>query len=378
MKKICWITTSPLIVNFFLTPHLLRLARRHDVSLAVAQPGEVPLLPLPGVRVVPLEIARPIRPVHDLITLFRLSLLMRGERFDLVHSFAPKAGLLACFAGAIAKVPARLHTFTGQVWASRKGPARALLRAADRCTASMATHLFADSRSQKRFLVEEGVLRATRCEVLGDGSISGVDLRRFRPDATLRRRIREEIGVRDQCALILFLGRLTRDKGVLDLAAAFAALPEGIDAHLLLVGPDEERLFAQIREGAGRRGNQVSYVPYTTSPELYLAAADMLSLPSYREGFGTVIIEAAAAGVPAIASRIYGVIDAVVDGSTGFLHEPGNVADLAHKLGLVVENETLRRALGEAALRRVRELFSQERLVDALQKRYDEILSTGR
>jgi glycosyltransferase involved in cell wall biosynthesis len=238
VKKICVVTTSPLIVNFFLVPHLVHLARRHAIALAVTLPGEVPLRPLPNVEVIPVRIRRGIAPLPDAAALASLARLYRQRGFDLVHSFGPKAGLLSTTAGRLAGTRARLHTFTGQVWASRTGPMRALLRAADCTTAGLATHVLADSASQRDFLVREGVVKPGRCEVLGEGSVSGVDLRRFRPDAAARSAVRAELGVAAEVPLVLFLGRITRDKGVLDLARAVA----GLDGVLAFVGPDEQGL----------------------------------------------------------------------------------------------------------------------------------------
>jgi len=100
----------------------------------------------------------------------------------------------------------------------------------------------------------------------------------------------------------------------------------------------------------------------------------VLCLPSYREGFGSVVIEAAASGVPAVASRIYGVVDAVADGRSGLLFTPGDIDDLARKLGLLLADEASRRRMGSAARARVLAEFSQERLVGALEARYREIL----
>jgi len=369
MKKVCFVTTSPLIVNFFLVPHLVHLAARYQVSLAVTQPGEAPLRPLPGVQVIPLQIARRIDPLRDAGALLELRRLFRRSAFDLVHSFAPKAGLLATAAGRLAGTAARLHTFTGQVWASRTGSMRRLLRAADGCTARFATHVLADSASQRDFLEREGVVRAGRCEVLGSGSVSGVDLARFRPDAQARSAVRRELGIGEDEPVVLYLGRITRDKGVLDLARAASS-----KALLLLVGPDEGGLREEVLRLRGPHASRVRFVGYTDAPERYLAAADLLCLPSYREGFGSVVIEAAAAGIPAVASRIYGVVDAVADGRTGLLFTPGDAADLGHKLDTLLVDRARRRGMGAAARARAAAEFSQERLLRALEERYRAIL----
>lgn len=369
MKRICFVTTSPLIVNFFLVPHLLHLRSRYEVSLAVTLPGEAPLQDLPGVRIEPVAIPRKIEPLRDLAALQALARLYRERRYDLVHSFAPKAGLLSTWAGSLAGVHARLHTYTGQVWASRKGPMRALLRAADRSIARRATHLFADSASQRDFLTAEGIVAAESCEVLGSGSVNGVDPARFKPDAAARTAVRAELSIAAQAPVALFIGRVTRDKGVLDLANAFATLP--VDTVLLLVGPDEDGLGGEVRRLCGERARIVGYTP---APERYLAAADLLCLPSYREGFGSVVIEAAAAGLPAVGSRIYGVADAIVDGKTGLLFEAGNVDELAARLRQLLADAPSRQHMGTAARARALAEFSQARLVQLLEQRYRDIL----
>ena len=372
MKRVCFVTTSPLIVNFFLVPHLRHLAARYEVSLAVTLPGEAPLKDLTGVRIEPVTIPRRIRPVGDVQALVRLTRLFRERRYDLVHSFGPKAGLLSTWAGSRAGVPARLHTFTGQVWASRRGPMRALLRAADRSIARRATEVLADSASQREFLVREGLVAPGRCRVLGAGSVCGVDAQRFRPDPEARAAVRAELGIGADVPVVLFVGRVTRDKGVLDLARAFGGLgAEFAQALLLVVGPDEEGLGTEVRRLCGGRARSVGY---THAPERYMAAADLLCLPSYREGFGAVVIEAAAAGLPAIGSRIYGIVDAVQDGKTGLLFEAGNVGELQAHLRRLLGDAALREHLGTAARERALSEFAEQRLVGALEARYREIL----
>ena len=349
--KACVVVASDMTVRAFLGPQLRAMQERYDVTVVVNSRA-AGLLHEMGVTgaVVPMPIGRAISPVADIWTLCSLVRLMHRKRFDLVHSMTSKAGLLAMGAACLSSIPVRLHTFTGQVWATRSGLFRALLKMADRAIARCATYTLADSPSQREFLIREHIVAPDRIAVLGSGSVSGVDATRFRPDGSRRRRIREQCHIPDASVVVLFVGRLSRDKGVLDLAKAFAALAaEFPDLHALIAGPDEERLRPAFARLCATYSDRLHFLDYTTCPEDVMAAGDILCLPSYREGFGSVVLEAAAAGAPAVASRIYGLVDAVVDGQTGLLHEPGNVADLTTCLRQVLGNAGLRCALGSAA-----------------------------
>jgi len=367
MKKICLVTTSPLIVNFFLLPFLASLGRVYRVSLAVNPDEDTALADGHGAEVIALPIRRKISPWSDLRTLALLIRLFRERRFDAIHSFSPKAGLLAMVAAWIARIPVRIHIFQGEVWLTRKGAMRLLLKFLDRLVARLATHVLVVSRSEREFLIREGIIRNSKSRVLGSGSLSGVDPARFRPDSMARAAVRAELGIAPKATVFLFLGRLTRDKGVLDLAQAFASLaPTHPAAVLLLVGPDEERVRPAIESICRAHARQLRFAGYTRSPERYIAAADTLCLPSYREGFSTVIIEAAAAGVPAIGSRIYGITDAIVEGETGLLHAPADANELAENMKALIGNPALRERLGARARQRAVDEFSQQRLTQAL------------
>lgn len=374
MKRVCLVTTSPLIVNFFLAPHLLRLSRQFHVTLVVNAAEGTALVPLPGIEIVSLGMQRSWSPLRDLLALIGLRRLFRARRFDLVHSFSPKAGLLAMLAARLAGVPRRLHTYTGQVWATSRGPSRALFKAADRCVAACATHLLADSPSQREFLIAQGIVSADRIRVLGAGSICGVDTRRFRPDDSARAAVRRELALPHDAVVVLFLGRIKKEKGIPELAEAFSIIAGRHErAHLLLVGPDEEGLWPEVERICGNHWRRVRMQGYTFEPERYVAAADVLVLPSHREGFGSVIIEAAAGGIPAVASRIYGITDALVDGETGLLHAPGDPQDLAAQLERLLTDTEMRTQLGGQARARALRDFPQERLTRLLADFYAEI-----
>lgn len=356
--SLCVVLTSPFVLNAFLLGHLSTLADHYRVTVCV-NTQESPVSPHldPRIELMHLSIARPINLLPDLHALFWLIRLFRTRRFDAVHSLTPKAGLLAMVAARLCGVPLRTHIFTGQVWATRTGFSRALLRTMDRLMAACATDLLADSASQSRFLEEEGVCPSSRVQVFGTGSISGVDLERFSPEPGRRERVRATLGVPLNAPLFLFLGRLQRDKGVSVLAEAFSRLAARHTApHLLLVGPDEDGLADAILHAVPGRTHIVGL---TSQPEKYIDAADVLCLPSFREGFGTVVIEAAAMGRPTVASRIYGLTDAVVDGRTGLLCTPGDPVALEQTLEQMLDT-VLRERLGEQARERAHANFGAD------------------
>lgn len=374
-RKVCIVATVPFAVNVFLSPQVKRLSRDYDVTI-VANGVAGDLIPaLSGVRFVPLDIERKIALGRDIATVFHLWRFFRAQRFDAVHSIMPKAGLLAMMAAKAAGIPFRFHTFTGQVWATQRGLKKALLKALDGLMALCATRVFADSYSQRKFLIEEKVVSPARIGVLADGSAAGVDMKRFSADQGVRAELRRQLRIPQNDIVFLFVGRLTRDKGLLDLAQAFVRVAAGDEAvHLMVVGPDEEGLSREIAALTQAISGRVHIAGFTDEPERYMRAADVLCLPSYREGFGAVIIEAAAVGLPAVASRIYGVTDAVEEGVTGILHKPAAIPELANAMVLLASRAQVREAMGKAAHARVAEKYSEERVVAAFADFYRSVL----
>ncbi len=374
--SLVFVATTPFAVNAFLRTHLLALAETQEVTLCVNTTA-YPLVDdlARAVRVRHIDIARKIAPWQDLRALFQLLRCFREIRPATVHSLTPKAGLLAMLAGWLARVPWRFHTFTGQVWATRTGIGRSLLKGIDRLIALCAHRVFADSASQCRFLEEEGVVRRDGVTVLGQGSVAGVDLARFRPDPVARAAIRAETGVDDAVPVFLFVGRLVRDKGVFDLVEAFAAL-NALHGQweLWMVGPDEDGLQTTLQAEGKRLGGRIRWFGPTPTPERYMAAADVFVLPSYREGFGSVIIEAAACGIPSIAYRIDGVIDAIVDGRTGLFVDKGDIQGLSDAMNRLGAESSTRKILGDTAHLRAASEFSSATVCTAWLDFYSSVL----
>ena len=372
-KSVAVVVSHPGTARVFLSYQLGLLNGTYRVSVvANARPGELAFLPT-GVRPVSVRLERRPAPLRDLLALFSLFRLFRRERFDVVHSMTPKAGLIAMMAAFASRVPVRMHTFMGEVWATHRGLSRWLLKNADRLTAALATDVLVVSPSERDFLRAEGVLRAEKGRVLGSGSVSGVDTERFGPDPRVRHSVRKELGIPNDDILFLFLGRLVRDKGVLDLAHAWQRIvATRMDGYLVVIGPDEEDLLAlpTLRET-----KRMIVLDQTSEPERYLKATDVLCLPSRREGFPNVILEAASAAVPSVASRIYGVIDAVVDGETGLLFPVGDLDSLTECMARLMDEPRVARRLGEAARARAIQSFSQETVAEALMRSYADALA---
>ncbi|MFA7279985.1 MAG: glycosyltransferase family 4 protein [Sterolibacterium sp.] len=377
-RKICFVVTSPFTLKVFMLKHLEALADDYAVTMICNVSGatEVALKLNPQIRLIDLRIEREISPWRDILALMALLRVFRREGFLVVHTITPKAGLLAQVAAYLAGVPHRIHTFTGQVWVTQHGLAKILLKNIDRFYAACATHILVDSPSQHDFLIKQGVLPKGRGTVLGQGSISGVDIQRFAPNHQMRQEIRTRVGMPEDAVMFLYLGRLKRDKGVLDLARSFATHARNHPSSwLVVVGPDEERLSAALLECCAAVSDRVFLFGYTATPEHYMAAADVLCLPSYREGFGSVILEAAACNLPSIASRIFGITDAVVDGQTGYLHEAGDIGAIVQLLDKFAESKSLREGMGACARQRTLREFSGERLTGELVAYYRALLA---
>ena len=373
MKKLCYVATIPAVVHAFLRSHIRAAAERYEVTV-VCNSADRHLIDDLDARIVFLPIERKPTPAGDMLVLFELYKLFRIERFDIVHSIMPKTGMLAMLAARLAYVPVRTHTFTGQVWVTKRGVGRMLLKGFDKLIGMLATCALADSPSQRDFMVNEGVLRRNKTKVIGGGSICGVDPLRFHPDTEARFSTREALGIAQDAKVILFVGRLNRDKGMLDLAAAFDIIArQHPDVELLLVDAEENVPFSRIQEICHGARDRLHYVSFTASPEEYMAAADIFCLPSYREGFGMTIIEAAACGVPAVATRIYGITDAVEDGKTGLLFQAGDVKALTRALLRLITDNDLRKQTGDAARKRALDLFDSEKITHEMVMLYDSL-----
>jgi len=335
-----------------------------------------------GVTAFAIPMEREMAPLRDVVSLWRLWRLMRRLRPDICHVGTPKAGLLGGLAALLAGVPRRFYTLHGLRLETTIGWKRALLTAAERISCLLAQRVICVSESLREKAVELGVVPASKTRLIGSGSANGVDVSRFHPTALRQdgaRSVRRNLGLPERASVVGFVGRITRDKGIVELIEAFQLLEDRFsELRLLLVGCFEKSNPLPVWVETSIRANPlIVHTGFVDDPSLLYQLMDVVVLPSYREGFPAVALEAAAAGKPIVATRVTGTQDAVLDRETGLLAPARNSGSLAGAIGTLLSDKARAKRMGLAARRRVVSEFPSERVWEGLLAIYQKALWGG-
>lgn len=351
VKKICFVTTIPFTMQAFILDTAVYLDANADVEIVLVcgyDEGLANAVPT-SIRYVPVPMKRGID-LGGVVTVIRLWWIFRRERFDLVQYSTPNAAFYASIAATVARVPIRLYAQMGVIYVGFSGLKRTAFKAIERATCALSSRIEAVSHSNLVFCQREGLYAAAKSCVIWNGSSDGVDLHRF--DALRapkwRRETRSVLGLPERSLVFGYVGRITRDKGINELLEAFRGLlSTHPDSRLLLVGDPENvgSIDACLYEWASQEP-RVVVRGFTHEIEKYYAAMDVFVLPSYREGFGSVIIEAEAMGIPVIVTDVPGPTDAIIPDATGLLVPKQSVDRLVEAMRRMAEDEGMRSAMG--------------------------------
>lgn len=327
------------------------------------------------IGLVPLSMARGAAPLRDLWAFVRLCRVLRELRPDMAEFSTPKAGLLGMLAARLCGVPIRIYLLRGLKLEGCKGLKRRLLLSCERLTVMLAHVVLCNSESLRAEALRLKIAARGKLRVLGDGSSNGVHVERFSPGPS---KVRRQLGIPAEALVIGFAGRLTRDKGIPELIAAFHSIvQQEREAHLLLVGwydvsDDEIDGSMRLRIANHPRIHLTGFVP-DVAP--YYRVMDMMVLPTWREGFPNAVLEAAATAIPVITTMCTGSRDSVIPEVTGLLIPPGYPEAICEAVLKLARDPARRRRMGLAARAWVLKHFAHDRVLGLVTSYYIGLLN---
>lgn len=362
--RILIVTTVPETLATILLDQPRFLGRFLDVELATSPGPELKEIESKErARVHSVNMVRGIHPWQDFLSVIKMIGLLLKIRPDIVHSYTPKAGLVTMLSSFICRVPIRVHTFTGLIFPTQAGLRRKLLMWIDRLICACSTHIVPEGDGVKNDLSQFFITR--KClDKIGYGNIAGVDTTHYSilnnnitDDA---QKLQVQAGLNDQNFIFIFVGRLNRDKGVRELVSAFDKLSN--KPHLLLVGAmDHTAPVDAATLQAIERNPRIHKLGFQADIRPALVASDVLVLPSYREGFPNVILQAGAMELPVIATDISGSNEIVEPKFNGWLVPPKQVASLEEAMNEAMNKPKVElAAMGKRARARIKERFERE------------------
>lgn len=359
--KICQLCAVDFTMARLLLPLLVALQERGHEVVAICSPG--PLLErveAAGIRCRPVAIARSVNPLAALASARALARVMREEGFDLVHVHTPVAALVGRLAAWRAGVPVLAYTAHGFYFHERMAwTKRALFVALEWLAGRVTDLLMTQSEEDAAFARRNGLVRG-RIAAIGNG----VDPARFHPrDAAHRTATRATLATPEDAVVVLMVGRMVAEKGYPELFTAMA----GVDAHLWVAGQRLASDHAEPVDTALAADPALAHRVHLLGerddvPEL-MAAADIFTLPSHREGMPRSIIEAMMTGLPVVATNIRGSREEVVDGATGLLVPVADADALARGLATLAGDPTRRAAMAAAGRTRALELYDEDKVI---------------
>lgn len=265
------------------------------------------------------NLVRPISLVNDLRALFQLMRLFSKRRPDIVHANTPKASLLGMMAAWVCRVPHRIYTVTGLRFETSTGFMRWVLKTMERITCACATKVIPEGEGVKKTLYREHITRKPM-QVLHHGNINGINLDHY--DRTVEvmeeaSKIREKVG---GDFTFLFVGRIVRDKGIVELVNAFSRIHiDHSETRLVLVGKQEPEIdpLPEKTQQLIRDCDGIIEAGWQSDVRPWFAASDVFTFPSYREGFPNVVLQAGALGIPSIVTNINGSNEIILEGQNG-------------------------------------------------------------
>jgi len=377
---LCILTTVAVSIKSFYQDQIEAMNKAGiDTTIICADDAELRSFLPSETDFIPVGFKRASSPLRDLKVLWQLYKIFRKGKFDIIQYSTPKASLLGSIASFAARIPLRIYILWGLYYTGQTGIKRFILKSFEKIICSLSTHIVPIAHEMVNFVESEGLAKASKCEVMLNGSACGVDLQRFDPKKwpKARAEIRDKYHIPERAVVIGAVARLTGDKGINELVSAFVEIAEEISyVHLLIVGGQEEKdKLRPETEQTIKTHPRIHAVGWQQDTIPYYMAMDIFCLPTYREGFGEVNLESQALGLPVVSTNVIGPRESIKDSETGFLVEPKSSKTIVEPLKRLILDPELRINIGRKGRQRVEQMFRREDVIQAMVKHRLRLLS---
>lgn len=370
MKKICYVTTIGSTIKAFFLETLQALNEQgYEVTVICNYDIELKNILPQGVRYIPIKMNRGIDIVGSIRAIKSFYRIFRQEKFDLIQYSTPNASFYAAVAAFFAHIHIRVYHNMGFICTSFTGIKKTVFLYMERVICRLSNKVQFTSKENLKYAVKNKIVTKDKAYIIWNGSTGGVSLDRFNLEMRSKwsSEIRNKYGIASSDFVIGFVGRINMDKGINELLKAFKNMKIKEDIKLLIVGKIDslDGIDNELWNWA-QTENSIIFSGEQTEIEKYYAALNILILPSFREGFGNVIIEAAAMATPTIASDIPGPRDIIIHGETGFLTEVKNVEQLCEKFEDAQKNRERISLIGKAAYKDIAKKYDSRVLIQKI------------
>ena len=375
MKKIAILASIPFFIKAHLDQHIFYLAKKNYKITIITKTDSIinRYRNRKNIQIIHINFKRKISIFNDILCLFKLFYIFIINRFDIIHSYTPKVGLLTSISSKLSFNKNRIHTFTGQHWINDKKYKKKLYMFFDWLIIKLNSNCYADSFSQITFLINKGICKENDIHVINNGSVGGVDFNTFNKELYNSSKIKHDLGISLNLKVIIFVGRVNKDKGIFNLINSIINLNTKSHKYcLLIIGPldiknsEEKENFYKIKK---KYPNIIKYYNYSDNISKYLSVSDLFCLPSTREGFGTSVIEAAAMKVPVLVSDIYG-LNEIVNKNNGYLLDNINEKEIETKIEYIFQDNNKKKLFIENLYKDIKDKYNSIDILSKLENNY--------
>ena len=340
-----------------------------------------------GCSVLTIPFSRKISLKTDIITIYRLVLLLRKIKPHIVHTHTSKAGLIGMISAFLVRCPIRIHSVPGLQMMESKGLRRLILNLSERLTYFLSDVVCPNSKSLKEYILNHKMCSSEKIRIIGCGSSSGVNLDKYcmhLKKTSIRNTIRERFCIEDSGVVLAFIGRIAKEKGIHELVESFVNLSKRYaNLYLLLIGKyDDIGEYDTINDGIDNdtknilnNNARLNITGWVEDVENYLAASDIVVHPSYREGFSNALLQAGSMGLPSVTTNVSGCIDVIKDGETGLVVSPKDSVALEKALEVLILDKDKRVELGLNAYHHVAANFASNIIWEETARFYTDMLN---